>query len=359
MGKGSDLGLQLKQWLETDPQALRSGQALANRFIDALGAEDALRAPLRDLATQPLLLEALHRRGASRSSAVLSLAEQLSHTYSPAVLSELLELLEAATGVSLPRPDAEATQVAPASSPPSTTRERVDWQGLGPGLALAGFGALVFHWAGQELDRSLFERWGWSAGVVLVLLLGLIQALAIGPLRALPRRWCLNSEQASQPRQAWRWLSAAWVHANPWEAALNLLLLLVLLGNTPLPLGDVLLRYSLTALACLAASAALALHWQVPRRWSGSSGPISALIALAAGLSLLQGRVLRFESPVLAIPAWVLLLVYGALQLGWQLPRTDPEDPSTPVQRLLSIPWTWGLLFGLAWALISWLREPR
>lgn len=81
------------------------------------------------------------------------------------------------------------------------------------------------------------------------------------------------------------------------------------------------LRYCLTALACLAPAAALAQRWGVQRRWSGASGAVSALIALAAGLSLLRWRELGFSSLGLSIPAWVLLLVYGALQLGWQLPR--------------------------------------
>ena len=228
---------------------------------------------------------------------------------------------------------------------------------MGPGAALAASGALVFTWCGGELDRVLFEGWGWSGGVVLVLVLGVIQALAIGPLKGLPRLWSLSSRQSHQPRDAWRWLSQAWIHNNGLEASLNLLLLLILLGASPLQLRDVILRYCLTALACLMLSALCAARWGVQRRWSGPAGAISALIALGAGLSLLHWRVISFDSGGLSIPAWVLLLVYGALQLGWQLPRLTDEEQSKPWQRLLSSCWGWGLLLGLSWAVITRLKE--
>ena len=59
MGVGRDLGHQLRRWLEQDPEALRQSRALTNRLMDGLGAEESLRAPLRDLASQPLLLQVL------------------------------------------------------------------------------------------------------------------------------------------------------------------------------------------------------------------------------------------------------------------------------------------------------------
>ena len=132
---------------------------------------------------------------------------------------------------------------------------------------------------------------------------------------------------------------------------------MILLGDSPLPLGDVVLRYCLTALACLALAALCATRWRITRLWSGASGAISALIALAAGLSLLHWRVFRFSSGGLEIPAWVLLLVYGALQLGWQLPRQNPDERSTALERILSSSWGWGLLLGLGWAVVTRIRE--
>ena len=51
MGVGRDLGHQLRRWLEQDPEALRQSRALTNRLMDGLGAEESLRAPLRDLAS--------------------------------------------------------------------------------------------------------------------------------------------------------------------------------------------------------------------------------------------------------------------------------------------------------------------
>ena len=346
MGVGRDLGQQLRRWLEQDPAALRQSRALSNRLMDGLGAEESLRAPVRELASQPLLLTVLHSQGVQQQTALSSLRQQLSRTYAPTIERELLDLLEAATGLG-----AEAPATAPAAKDEG-------WRALAPGLALAASGALVLCWAGSALDRELLEGWGWSGGMALVVVLGLLQALSLGPLKGLPRRWWLDSSQSGDPHQAWRWLSNAWLHANGPEAMTNLILLALLLGNSPLQLSDVVLRYCLTALACLAPAAALAQRWGVQRRWSGASGAVSALIALAAGLSLLRWRELGFSSLGLSIPAWVLLLVYGALQLGWQLPRQG-DDESTPLQRLLSSSWAWGLMGGLGWALVSWLGALR
>jgi len=369
MGVGHELGEQVRQWLVADASSLRQSRALTNRLMDALGANDSLRGPIRDLAAQPLLLQALHSQGATQQSALASLTSQLSNTYSPAVLHELLDLLQAATGQSggaqpskpptepEPEPASAAEAVSARAAAKRSRSIRRDLELFAPGIALAAAGALVFAWSGTELDRALFDAWGWSGGVVLVVVLGLIQALALGPLKQLKRHWPLASDEAGLPRQAWQWLSQAWIHRNGLEASLNLTLLLILLGNSPLPLGAVILRYSLTALACLGLAALGASRWGVLRVWSGASGAISALIALAAGLSLLHWRAFSFESVGLEIPAWVLLLVYGALQLGWQLPRLDPQEPTTPWQRLLSSCWGWGLLLGLGWALITRIKE--
>ncbi len=361
--------MQLRHWLASEPEALRSSRAISNRLIDALGAHEQLKGPIRDLAAQPLLLQALHGNGAQRRTALISLQQQLAATYAQAVLQELLDLLAAATDQDLPTaqaPQASEPSSQPGRSPepasqPTTARNlRQHWQALqpillaiGPGLALAASGALVLAWLARELDHAVFEGWGWSGGVVLVLVLGLIQALSLGPLKGLHRLWPLDSEQALQPRQAWRWLGAAWIHERHLEAALNLLVLLVLLGDAAAQLGDVVLRYSLSALATLAPAAILSAYWQLQRQWSGGAGPISALIALAAGLSLLHGQPLTFHTPLFSVPAWVLLLVFGALQLHWQLQGGSARS-GTPLQRLLCSQWTWGLLFGLGWALITW-----
>jgi len=360
MGVGQELGEQLRVWLAADPVSLHQSRALANRLIDAMGANDSLKGPIRDLASNPLLLQVLHRQGASQRSAVASLTAQLRGTYSPAVLSELLDLIAAATGLTSDTPVAKATVTKPAPTAQgplqSALSTQVALESFGPGSALAASGALVFAWGGGELDRVVFEAWGWSGGVVLVMVLGVLQALAIGPFKSLSERWSLSSTQSRQPRDAWRWLSQAWIHSNGLEASLNLILLLILLGTSPLQLRDVLLRYCLTSLACLQLAALCAARWNVRRSWSGASGAISALIALGAGLSLLHWRPISFSSGVLSIPAWVLLLVYGALQLGWQLPSQAEEEASQPWQRLLCSCWGWGLLIGLAWAVITRLK---
>ena len=366
MGLGTTLGSQLRHWLIKNPEALQSGRGIANRLIDALGAEDGLKGPVRDLANQPLMLQLLHSSGASQASARASLGAHIRQTYSVEVQNELQDLLDAVVGKGSPagefstprsiapsplepRPETLAVSAATQLEPSLRRLEP-----LAPGLALSACGALVLSWLGQELDRLIFVDWGWSGGVVLVLAL---VALGVGPWgKMLREHWSLSSKQASRPREVWRWISAPWVHRNRAEAVLNLAVLLIILGGSPLPLGQVILRYSLTALACLSLAAIAAERWSIQRTWSGSSGPVCALIGLAIGYSLLNWKLHTFQTIGLSIPAWVLLLLVGALQLGWQLPRQQPEERSTALQRLLASSCSWGLILGLVWALISRLQ---
>ena len=357
MSTGRRLGLQLREWITTDPERLRSGAAIANRLMDALGADDSLRGPIRDLTSRPQLLQALHSTGARRQAAVSDLSQQLAQTYAPAVRDQLMDLLEAATGFAESNRHDHSIAAEAGAVPPESETPTALLHAIAPGIALAASATLVLSWLAQELDRSLFDGWGWSGGVVLVLVLGLLQALAIGPLPGLRRRWSLSDDQALEPRQAWRWVGATWIHGNGLEASLNLVLLLILLGSSPLALDQVILRYGLTALACLIPAVVLAQRFGVRRRWGGAAGPISAQIALAAGLSLMHWRAMAFETPLFAIPAWVALLVVGSLQLSWQLPRQAEDETSQPWQRLLCSTWSWGLVFGFGWALISRVRE--
>jgi hypothetical protein len=101
----------------------------------------------------------------------------------------------------------------------------------------------------------------------------------------------------------------------------------------------------------------VALHRCRDRIWDGASGAISALIALATTLSLLHWRVMEFSVGPVGIPAWVLLVIYGSLQLGWQLPRRSRRDPSSPWDRLFCSQWWWGSVLGVVWAVISWAQS--
>jgi len=359
MGKGQELGLQLRQWIATGSVSLDNPQALANRLIDALGSEESLRGPVRDLATQPLLLRVLQLQGGPQRSAITALSHHLGGIYAPKVLAELLDLLEACSGVAPPRPAGDSPSAGAASA--ASGRFPRPWQEslrlLGPGLALAAASAPVLFWAGGELDKWFFDPWRWGSGVVLVVALALIQALALGPLRALRRRWPLALEASGDPRRAWCWITAPWIHAANREALFNLVMLTIVLGGSSLPLASVLLRYALTALATTAPAVLVARRARVLRQWDGASGPIAALIALAAALSLLHWKVHPFVLGPVEIPAWVLLVVNGAVQLGWQLPRRDPQDTSSPMARLWSSPWWWGTVLGTAWALVTRAQE--
>lgn len=450
MGSGRSLGLALAGWLEADSPGLDNGVALGNRLVDVLGAEQTLAGPVRDLARRPLLRQALAGSGTARRAALAALVVELQSTYAPAVLAELVELLEVGLGVGGLAPSApdggndgasgaavsprsaggsrtdapgrvaipsqlvqeqgsggalhppavapeaslpfstqglQAAAVVPAGavvsppgpvpSSPAPVRLPADPPGsplvrrvpslnlrqlrrdlipLGPGLALAAAMALVLAWLAGVLDREWLAPREWRSGLVLALTLAVLQIATLpGPLRFLRRSALLNQEESGQPRLAWRWVSAPWFHHRHGEALVNVLLLLLILGPTPLALDQVVLRYTLTTLACLALAALTARRQGLRhQRWGGASGAVGALVGLAAGLSLLRWRVIGFALGEITVPAWVLLVVVGSLQLAWILPRPHPGDPGRPGQRLLASTWWWGLMLGLGWSLLSW-----
>ncbi|MFN9692629.1 MAG: rhomboid family intramembrane serine protease [Synechococcaceae cyanobacterium] len=467
MGKGEELGRELRHWITVDRWQPISGPALANRLIDLLGEQDTLKAPLRDLAAQPQFLSLLRHPQSVSAAAVESLCGVLARTYAPAVLAELQDLIQVASGFRSapegvgppagdgttahgsdrglpatpwnaaasgpsspsaqlgglpfpalahdspapaaaaftpavrprhPRPDpdpmavrtaaatpasmrpdldrstaASAQGVAPEAAPaglsgPAPRAARLPWSALAeeltaiaPGLALGFSVSLVLAWAAAQLDQALLDRWGWSGGVSLALALLALQIGSSGPLRRLRRHALLSLPSSAEPRLAWRWFTAPWLHARGGEALTHVVLLLILLGPSPLPLNQVVLRYSLTALAtqALAILSARASGMTL-RRWGGAAGPVASLIGLAACLSLLQWRELGFQLGLpgqLNVPAWVLLVIYASLQLAWQLPRTGADDTSRPGDRLWSSTWWWGTLLGVGWGLLSWSSQ--
>ena len=425
MGSGRSLGLALAGWLEAGSPGLDNGVALGNRLVDGLGADQTLAGPLRDLARRPQLRQALASSGTARRAALSALVVDLRSTYAPAVLAELVELLEVGLGVGglalsetavgngngsgaldgtrsaagpasvaagrvvvsaqlaqgqgpeggqglkaaavvLPEAVVSPPLLSPADpqgAPFARRQPPLDWRNLrrdllplGPGLALGAAMALVLAWLAGVLDEELLAPRQWSAGLALVLALACLQiATLAGPLSILRRSALLLQGESGQPRFAWRWVSAPWLHRRNGEALVNVLLLLLILGPTPLGLDQVVLRYTLTSLACLALAALMARHQGLSHQnWGGASGAVGALVGLAVGLSLLRWRVIGFSIGEITIPAWVLLVVVGSLQLAWILPRAHPGDPGRPGQRLLASAWWWGLMLGLGWALVSW-----
>jgi hypothetical protein len=365
MSTGRNLGLLLRGWLAEGVVDPSRPQAIANRLIDALGEDDRLKGPLRDLTSRPQFGQVLLRGGPSRRTALESLAAELRQVYATPVWSELCELLAVASGQedlvpeaveAPPPPEPRAVTIAP---PIPAGLLGLAWQlrRLGPGLALAAAAALVWRWAGSELDLWLFEPLGWNGGLVLVAVLGFLQLLALGPLRELRRQWPLELADAADPRGAWRWIAAPWIHHANAEAGLNLLILALVLGSSPLSTGAVVFRYALTALATMTFSVLVAQRRTPEGCWDGATGPVSALIALGAGASLLHWRQLEYSLAEVAVPAWVLLIVVGTLQVGRQLHPRSARDHSRSLERLLSCQWWWGLVFGLGWAVVSRLVQ--
>jgi len=379
MGTGHDLGRQLGAALRDGTIPQDGGRALANRFGDWLGADRSLEGPLRDLACRPQLRQALNCQGLARRRALSALAGDLADTYSPRVLNELLALLEAAFDEPALRPD-PSTEAEPVGTSLGSVgngsaqhpRRRLaapiqriratgladDLRAIGPGMALALAAAAVLSWLAGMLERTVPGPWTASAGTFLASWILLAQVLTLGPLRRWRRRWSLDPVRSAEPRLAWLWASSPWIHLRNGEAVLNALVLLLILGSSPLPLGEAVLRYALTSLATTAAAALSARRMGLlSPRWQGATGAVSALLALPVVLALLQRRDLAFPVGAIAVPAWVPFLVFGALQLRWILPRQREDDDSEPRQRLLASTWWWGLVFGASWALLTWGRE--
>lgn len=389
MGPGRTVGRQLKAWLDSQAFDVTTGPALANHLVDALGDAESLLGPLRDLASQPLFRQVLLQRGGGQRATLDQLNQRLSATYSPAVLHELQDLLEEATGLTLARrpPDIAARPADPVpvvqsptgipiNRPPAGQRpspenvlrgtpseERggtlmavlADLKRIAPGAALAAGSALVLWWAAGCLEALLPGRDG--GGVLLVVLLLLFQALTQGPLRGLRHLWPLTPASAIDPSQAWRWVLSPWIHQRGGEGlALNLALLFILLSAPAgipllslrsLDLPAVVLGYCLTTLVTTIPAALLARRYQVQKTWGGGAGMSAALVTLAAVEGLIHRRVVHLGVSPLLVPAWVLLLIIGALALQMELPRPSRES-SRPWQRLLASSWCWGTVLGLS-----------
>lgn len=394
MGTGGEIGSQLRAWLLQGDVPAPQPRRLEAFLLDQLGDETRLRGPLRDLAGQPLLLQLLREPSqAVRRSLLDTLVRDLADIYAAPILAELLDLLEAATGLESQRPEVLTSQRPTGDNPsrpasPATAQDsaaprsasgsesgqlaapeagepglrnrlRLDalaraLHPLAAGLALSFLAAPVLAWLAGELMRLL--PGSWSGGLVLVLLLAGMQLLLL-PLPRLRHTAALRLVGSGDPRRSWRWISAPWVHHRHGEALLNALVLLVVLGPSPLPLPQLVLRYQLTSLATLAMAVLLARRWLRKGLWDGASGAVAALISLAAGVSLLSWRSIDFAFTVLTVPSWVLFVVYGAIQMMWVLPRRSRQDRSWPLQRLACSCWWWGTVFGLLWAFASRLRE--
>jgi len=392
LGIGRRLGEALALWLESDDGGLANGVALGNRFVDLLGSEAGLSGPVRDLARRPLLQQALRSQGLARRAALRALASDLALTYSPAVLAELLDLLAAGLGeADLLPPTASPSPIATASPPTITAASPPEWEAaplqeghgsepqqpesprlrprgwrprlvslardLRPLLPGLGFGVVmvpVTSWLAGVVDRQWIQPGQGSAGLVLALLLLPVPLLSIGPLRRLRGAGLLPQAASADPHQLWRWATAPWLHRRRAEALLHALVLALILGPSPLPLSELVLRYGLTSLACLVLAALAARRQGLGQQeWGGGAGAVGALLGLAAGLSLLHRRELGFGLGALSVPAWVLLVVAGSLELGWILPRRHPQDISRPWQRLLASLWCWGLVLGCSWAAVT------
>lgn len=404
MGPGRSVGRQLKAWLHSQAFDVTAGSALANRLIDALGDDEALSGPLRDLASQPLFRKLLLQNGSGQRATLDELNKRLAATYTPAVLQELQALLEEATGLPLlpaeappstpaarVRPDA-GIGASPSPSQPQTRRQPAgaasvarhcaggntkrlasslmallrDLKGISPGIALAAGSTLVLWWAAGRLEDVLPGDPQGGGGLLLVLALVVLQALALGPLRGIQRQWPLDSGSAFDPSHAWRWVLAPWIHQRNGEglALAAALLLLVssapaglpLLALRPLDLPGVALGYGLIALITTIPAVLVARRYQIQKRWSGAAGVVAALASLAALEGVVHRQVVHLGAAPVLMPAWVLLLLIGALALQLELPPQARES-SRPWQRLLASTWSWGSLLGLSAGLIDALTE--
>jgi hypothetical protein len=100
MGIGREIGEQVRHWVGSGELNSLPPQALVNRLIDAAGISRRLHGPLQDLGRQPLFLQLLREQQPANARATLqALTAELGEIYNPGILSELVQLLEAAIGI--------------------------------------------------------------------------------------------------------------------------------------------------------------------------------------------------------------------------------------------------------------------
>ena len=364
MGIGREIGEQVRHWVGSGELINLPPQALANRLIDAVGPSRRLHGPLQDLGRQPLFLQLLQQQQPATALANLqALTSELTETYSPLVLTELVQLMEAAIGIAEPLNKAMHSGSPPVGDSMSSTHHFFAklWRlvkmlrPLAPGLAFGGVSSLVLAWVGLELDRLMFEPLDWSAGVVLLMLLVSVHLLTSRLFRPWRTAGLLDRASSVDPRQVWKWVTAPWLHASNKEALLNAVVLGILLFNTSLPLREVMLRYSLTGLACLALAVQTSRWCHIKQIWGGASGVVASLLSMDSILSLLRWQRQGFEMGPLQIPVWVLLWIWVTIQITWTIPRRHGGNPAKPWHRVLSSCWFWGLGIGASWGIAIWL----
>ena len=366
MGIGREIGEQVKYWSSNGDLINLPPQALANRLIDAAGSSLRLRGPLHALGLDPLFQQLLYETRPAKSRALLqSLTSELAELYTPSILAELNDLLAAASGLVVSQSihggrktlTAGGLAIAYAYWCTPIWRLVCTFRQLAPGFALAASSSLVLSWLGGELDRVLFKNMGWSSGTVLLLILVLLQLLTrwgIKPWRSLV---LLNRSSAVDPRRAWRWVAAPWVHASNKEALINIFTMGIMICSSPLSLPDQVLRYSLTSLTCIGIAVQCSRWFHIRRTWGGASGFTAMLVSLNATLSFLHWQEFNFNLGLMRVPAWVLLWSYIAIQLVRTTPRQHAGDRSGAWQRVASSPWAWGLPLGVIFGLVNWLQS--
>lgn len=364
MGIGREIGDQVRRWVGSGELNSLPPQALVNRLIDAAGASRRLHGPLQDLGKQPLFLQLLREQQPAKARATLqALTSELAEIYSSGIITELVQLLEATSGLS-GVPQATARSGSASTSESNLSAHQFFYQRwrlartllpLAPGLALGAGSSLVLAWFGVELDRLVFEPLGWSAGVVLLLLLASAHLLTSRLIMPWRTAGLLDRASAVDPRKAWRWVTAPWLHESDKEALLNAVVLAVVFFNTPLPLREVVLRYALTSLACLALAVQASRWCHLRRIWGGASGVVASLLSFDSTLSLLRWQEQGFEMGPLRIPVWVLLWSWVTIQMAWSLPRRHTGDRTKAWQRVVTSCWFWGLAIGAMWGVVFWL----
>lgn len=366
MGIGKEIGEQVNCWLSTGELISLPPQALANRLIDAAGSAPRLRGPLQTLGLDPLFQQLLREQNPAKARALLnSLTSELAALYTPLVLAELCDLAVAASGLVHNQSTASGSKTPTSSGPAVATANRrthlwrlvCTFRPLAPGVALAAGSSLVLAWLGSEFDRVLFEHLGWSSGVILLFFLVLVQLVTRWGFRPFRSAVLLDRSSAVDPRQAWRWVTAPWVHASDKESLINVVTLGFMICTTPLSLRDQVLRYALSSLACMVMAIQCSRWCHLRRIWGGASGFTAMLLSLDVTLSVLHWQEFNFTVGAMRIPAWVLLWTYLAIQTVWTVPVRFAGESSGVWQRVISTSWAWGLPVGAILASLTWLAS--
>lgn len=357
------VGEALRQWITQDSFKELNCQAISNGLRDLGGDDHKIASAMAELGRHPIFLKLTKKNEPSKQIALLTaLLNDLNETYKPNIVNDLTTILT--IGLNLPckareteAKNCDRVESTKQSKKPRETRwlsrQMAELRPLSIGIILSLGSAFALAWIAEESHRIALSKLGFSAGITLALLLSCLQIANRKVLKHPAGSGSLDLGNASDQSSAWKWITAPWLHCQNREFALNIALIIIILGTSTASIWQTMLRYQLTSLACLALAIFLARKHNCQMVWGGAAGAVAWLIAEKSIAGILVNQATFFSIFSINIPALVLLWANGILQFTW---LSKPTDSKFKI-KMISSTWLWGSLLGILWGTGSWIHE--